>query len=109
MCIFEPSDVKVRMDGNMLHVAAKQEVLDGPEYECLEYSRGCLIPDNVEADQIKCRLDEDGVLRARAPFKKVQVAKPADNRSDHDQRVVPVLWGDENDWIQSGVESPEYD
>ena len=68
---FDPSDVSIKMDQNLLQIHGKREKKseDGGRYEYREYQHHFTIPDNVIAEQLKCQLDPKGFLRVEAPVK----------------------------------------
>lgn len=69
---FDPNSVQVKLDGNNLQVQAKHEKKGDGHYEYREFVRHVTVPNNVEADQLKCKMDKDGVLRFEAPLKQIE-------------------------------------
>ena len=68
---FDPSEISIKFDKNSLQVNGKREKKsdDGKHYEYREYVHHFHVPDNVEAEQLKCQLDQKGYLRIEAPVK----------------------------------------
>ena len=68
---FSPDEISVKCEKNLLHVSGKhhKESEDGKHQSHREYSHCFTVPDNVEAEQLKCQLDPKGFLRIEAPLK----------------------------------------
>ena len=60
------------MDNNLICVNAKHENNSEGHYEFREYSHKFSVPNNVIADQMKCKMDQRGVLQIDAPLKDVK-------------------------------------
>ncbi|OTF73758.1 Heat shock protein 20-like protein [Euroglyphus maynei] len=69
---FDPNSVQVKLDGNNLQVQAKQEKKGDGHYEYREFVRHVTVPQNIEAGQLKCKMDKDGILRFEAPLKQIE-------------------------------------
>lgn len=80
---FDPNTVKVKLDGDRLHVSAKQEKKGDGHYEYREFIREVNVPDNVHAEKLTCKMDKDGLLRFEAPLKMIEPPKSA-------ERVIPI-------------------
>ncbi|XP_075591386.1 heat shock protein Hsp-16.48/Hsp-16.49-like [Dermatophagoides farinae] len=80
---FDPNSVQVKLDGNNLQVQAKQEKKADGHYEYREFVRHVTVPQNVQSDQLKCKMDKDGVLRFEAPLKQIKNEEPK-------ERVIPI-------------------
>src|SRR5699024_9497906 len=73
---FDPSEISVKFDeNNSLQVHGKHEKKseDGKRYEYREYHQHFSVPDSVEAQKLKCQLDQKGYLRIEAPLKQPAV------------------------------------
>lgn len=55
---------------------------DGVNYECLEYVKHLKVPANVDLEQIKCTLDQNGWLQIEAPTRPV--------KQHNNQQTIPV-------------------
>ncbi|ETN82953.1 Hsp20/alpha crystallin family protein, partial [Necator americanus] len=69
---FKPEELKVDLDGRILKIEGKQEV-EGSEYSMRTFACQWALPDNVDVEQIKPSMTEDGHLRIEAP----KLAKPS--------------------------------
>ncbi|CAJ0597000.1 unnamed protein product [Cylicocyclus nassatus] len=70
---FKPEELKVDLDGRVLKVQGKQEVKDDNGYSLRTFVRQWKLPNNVDMDQIKSNITEDGRLTIEAP----KITKPS--------------------------------
>ncbi|ETN82954.1 hypothetical protein RB195_012439 [Necator americanus] len=70
---FKPEELKVDLDGRILKIEGKQEVKEENGYSLRTFVRQWALPDNVDVEQIKPSMTEDGHLRIEAP----KLAKPS--------------------------------
>lgn len=89
---FEPNEISLKVDGRTLTVHCKHEVNKGKddENECLEYTKRMVIPDNVVLEEMKSRLDNDGILQLTAPIKPEETKKPEDEKIDNGDHIIPI-------------------
>lgn len=86
MAQFDPSEISVKFDKNQLMVHGKREKKneDGG-YVYREYKQSMTVPKNVVHDQMKCHLDNKGVLRIEAPVKQEE--------KKSSERNIPIEFG----------------
>ncbi|WKX92000.1 hypothetical protein Q1695_010214 [Nippostrongylus brasiliensis] len=64
---FKPEELKVNLDGRILTVEGKQEVKDDNGYSLSTFVRQWTLPEEVDVEQIRSHLTEDGHLSIEAP------------------------------------------
>ncbi|KAK5986188.1 Lethal 2 essential for life [Trichostrongylus colubriformis] len=69
---FKPEELKVSIDGRTLAVEGKQEVKEGSSYTARTFLQRWTLPEDVDVDQIRSTLNENGQLAIEVPK-----AKPA--------------------------------
>lgn len=81
---FEPEEVKIATEGNMLCISAKKEKKTDKSYFLREMSQSYALPEDLKIDDLKTKF-QDGVLTIEAPLpKKVEAGKkPAEIPIEH--------------------------
>ncbi|KAK5965487.1 SHSP domain-containing protein [Trichostrongylus colubriformis] len=69
---FKPEELKVNIDGRTLTIEGQQEVKDGSSYTMRSFVRQWNLPEDVDVEQIRSTLTENGQLAIEVPK-----AKPA--------------------------------
>ncbi|XGW23881.1 hypothetical protein V3C99_005805, partial [Haemonchus contortus] len=64
---FKPGELKVNIDGRTVTVEGKQEVKEGSTYSARSFLRRWTLPENVDVEQIRSTISEDGQLTIEAP------------------------------------------
>uniref|UniRef100_A0A7I4XUZ3 SHSP domain-containing protein n=1 Tax=Haemonchus contortus TaxID=6289 RepID=A0A7I4XUZ3_HAECO len=64
---FKPDELRVNIDGRTITVEGKQEVKEGPTYSARSFLRRWKLPENVDVEQIRSTISEDGQLAIEAP------------------------------------------
>ncbi|XGW23727.1 hypothetical protein V3C99_005722 [Haemonchus contortus] len=64
---FKPDELKVNIDGRTLTVEGKQEVKEGSSYTARSFLRQWTVPEDVDIEQIRSALTEDGHLAIEMP------------------------------------------
>ncbi|KHJ89281.1 Hsp20/alpha crystallin family protein [Oesophagostomum dentatum] len=64
---FKPEELKVDLDGRVLTVEGKQETRDANGYSMRCFTRMWELPSNVNLDEIKSSITEEGRLAIEAP------------------------------------------
>nr|CDJ87947.1 Heat shock protein Hsp20 domain containing protein [Haemonchus contortus] len=64
---FKPDELKVNIDGRTLTVEGKQEVKEGSSYAARSFLRQWTVPEDVDIEQIRSALTEDGHLAIEMP------------------------------------------
>ena len=85
MAHFDPSEISVKMDDGTLHVSGKHEKSQNGVYEYREFVQKRSVPDNVLADQMKCKLNQRGYLQIEAPLK-----QPEQPENKDSERTIPI-------------------
>ena len=71
---YDPSEISVKLDNDMLEISGKHEKTTDGRYEFCEFRQKCNVPANVQMDQLKCKVDKDGYLKIEAPLKEPKKA-----------------------------------
>ncbi|PIO53800.1 Hsp20/alpha crystallin family protein [Teladorsagia circumcincta] len=77
---FKPDELKVNLDGRTLTIEGKQEITEGSNYTSRSFLRRWTLPEDVDVEQIRSNLTENGQLAIEVPK-----AKPAAN-----SRSIPI-------------------
>uniref|UniRef100_A0A0N4WTU4 Hsp20/alpha crystallin family protein n=1 Tax=Haemonchus placei TaxID=6290 RepID=A0A0N4WTU4_HAEPC len=64
---FKPDELKVNIDGRTLTVEGKQEVKEDSSYTSRSFLRQWTVPEDVDVEQIRSTLTEDGHLAIEVP------------------------------------------
>ncbi|CAJ0589057.1 unnamed protein product [Cylicocyclus nassatus] len=64
---FTPKELSVDVDGRVLTIEGKQENEESNGSFMRSFVRQWTLPDDVDADQLKCTITEDGYLAVEAP------------------------------------------
>ncbi|CAJ0589106.1 unnamed protein product [Cylicocyclus nassatus] len=64
---FKPEELSVDLDGRILKVQGKQEIKEENGYSMRTFVRQWMLPDDVDVEQLKSSLTEDGHLALEAP------------------------------------------
>ncbi|VDN28534.1 unnamed protein product [Cylicostephanus goldi] len=64
---FKPEELSVDLDGKILKVQGKQEIKEENGYSMRTFVRQWMLPENVDVEQLKSSLSEDGHLALEAP------------------------------------------
>ncbi|KAK6040426.1 Hsp20/alpha crystallin family protein [Cooperia oncophora] len=78
---FKPDELKVNVDGRTLTVEGKQEVKDGSNYTARSFLRQWTLPENIDVEQIRSSLSDEGQLAIELP-------KPKETSN---ARNIPIL------------------
>ncbi|KAL6730635.1 hypothetical protein Aduo_001590 [Ancylostoma duodenale] len=78
---FKPEELKVGLHGRTLMVEGKQEVKEEGAYSMRCFTRRWVLPEEVDVEQIRSSLTEDGRLAIEAP----KIIKP-----DTTARSIPI-------------------
>ncbi|CAJ0589063.1 unnamed protein product [Cylicocyclus nassatus] len=90
---FKPEELSVDLDGRILKVQGKQEIKEENGYSMRSFVRQWMLPDNVDVEQLKSSLTEDGHLALEAP--KITKKSPT-TRSIQIEKVPAAVKGNEN-------------
>lgn len=73
---FDPEGIELKVDGDTFHIKVKKEKkTDDNNYEYYEYQRKFTIPKEVIQDQLKCTMNDQGILVIEAPIKEEAKSK----------------------------------
>ncbi|PIO69845.1 Hsp20/alpha crystallin family protein [Teladorsagia circumcincta] len=64
---FKPDELKVNIDGRTLTIEGKQEITEGSNYTSRSFLRRWTLPEDVDVDQIRSTLTENGQLAIEVP------------------------------------------
>ncbi|CAJ0589058.1 unnamed protein product [Cylicocyclus nassatus] len=64
---FKPEELSVDLDGRILKVQGKQEIKEENGYSIRTFVRQWMLPEDVDVEQFKSTLTEDGHLALEAP------------------------------------------
>ncbi|PIO74755.1 Hsp20/alpha crystallin family protein [Teladorsagia circumcincta] len=70
---FKPDELKVNIDGRTLTIEGKQEITEGSNYTSRSFLRRWTLPEDVDVDQIRSTLTENGQLAIEMPKPKPAV------------------------------------
>ncbi|KAK5983956.1 SHSP domain-containing protein [Trichostrongylus colubriformis] len=71
---FKPDDLKVNLEDRILTVEGKQEIKEGNGYSLRSFVRQWALPNDVNVDELRSSITEDGHLSIEAPKIKAQPA-----------------------------------
>ncbi|KAL6730638.1 hypothetical protein Aduo_001593 [Ancylostoma duodenale] len=78
---FKPEELRVSLDGRTLTIEGKQEVKEEGAYSMRCFTRHWVLPEEVDVEQIRSSLTEDGHMAIEAP----KIIKP-----DTTARSIPI-------------------
>ncbi|KIH55603.1 Hsp20/alpha crystallin family protein [Ancylostoma duodenale] len=78
---FKPEELKVSLDGRTLKIEGKQELNEDGAYSMRCFTRHWVLPEEVDVEQIRSSLTDDGHLAIEAP----KISKP-----DTTTRDIPI-------------------
>ncbi|KHJ81003.1 Hsp20/alpha crystallin family protein [Oesophagostomum dentatum] len=64
---FKPEELSVDLDGRVLKIEGKQEIKEKNGYTMRTFVRQWLLPENIDLEQMKSNITEDGHLSIEAP------------------------------------------
>ncbi|KAK6014584.1 Hsp20/alpha crystallin family protein [Ostertagia ostertagi] len=64
---FKPDELKVNIDGRTLTIEGKQEITEGSNYTSRSFLRRWTLPEDVDVEQIRSTLSENGQLAIEVP------------------------------------------
>ncbi|PIO69838.1 Hsp20/alpha crystallin family protein [Teladorsagia circumcincta] len=70
---FKPDELKVNIDGRTLTIEGKQEITEGCNYTSRSFLRRWTLPEDVDVDQIRSTLTDNGQLAIELPKPKPAV------------------------------------
>ncbi|KAK6029603.1 Hsp20/alpha crystallin family protein, partial [Ostertagia ostertagi] len=70
---FKPDELKVNIDGRTLTIEGKQEITEGSNYTSRSFLRRWTLPEDVDVEQIRSTLSENGQLAIEVPKPKPAV------------------------------------
>ncbi|PIO71904.1 Hsp20/alpha crystallin family protein [Teladorsagia circumcincta] len=71
---FKPDELKVSIDGQILTIEGKHEITEGPNYSSRSFVRRWTLPEDVDVEQIRSNLTENGQLAIEVPKNKPAIA-----------------------------------
>jgi len=86
---FDPSDISVKVEDDMLVIKGKRERKRDGAVESREYVQKFNVPKNVQAEFMTCNLDRTGYLNIEAPVK-VETYETKHDRYSYGDRYIPV-------------------
>jgi HSP20 family molecular chaperone IbpA len=106
---FRPGEIKLKVDGNIVHVHARHEDVDGEDIDIIERKRVVKIPEGVDVQKMSCFIDRRGKMVFKAPFLCVKTKSKKENSSveqegdemQAESKVVENVQSETNDEINS--------
>ena len=89
---YDPNDIALKVNGDKLLINGKREKKNNHGYESCEFERAYTIPNDVDVESLKSRINDDGLLEIEAPKKKQEAIQDTDQAVQQDENKFKAVF-----------------